>query len=120
MYGSNYPNYGCNIFNHSPFWRIPYPEVDTQYFQQAALTFQALMEDASQLTNALADNTNLAHDIMANAQENNLQRVEELVQSTGVKGKVDVRYNPDGIHFEMSSHVSGVDCCKPNMAINWR
>ncbi|MFD2046530.1 hypothetical protein ACFSTA_19505 [Ornithinibacillus salinisoli] len=100
--------------------RQQYLNVDPDLFFKSAGAFKELLGDASVILNKLSEDENLAYQIMEAAQQNNKEKVEELIKSTGVKGTVDVDYNPDGIKLNMLSKVEETDCCKLTMALRWR
>ncbi len=108
----------------SPFFygwgREQYPEVDAEMFSESAKAFQSLMKDASKILDHLAESKTFAHDVMAAAQEDKKQLVEQLLKSTGVKSKVDVTYNPDSIHLHLHTKVHGTECCALTMVLRWR
>lgn len=96
-----------------------YPAVDPTVFNESAVAFQKLLKEASIVLNKLADSKDFAGEVMSAAQESNMQKVEELIESTGVHSKVDVSYNPDGIRLEMKNKVEDTDCCHLTMALKW-
>ncbi len=102
----------------STYYRT-YPDVDPTQFKKSAESFQRLMNDASQIFERLAQSEEFAFEVMQAAQVDDVQRVQELVESTGVHGNVDIDYNPDGLTLEMHSQVEGSDCCILTMVIRW-
>lgn len=97
-----------------------YPDIDSTLFFESAGAFRKLMEDAIIVLDKLSDSKEFAYKVMYAAQHNELEEVERLIKSTGVQGKVDVSYNPNGITLEMASDVEGTQCCTLRMAIRWR
>ncbi|WP_066175724.1 hypothetical protein [Bacillus marinisedimentorum] len=100
--------------------RQQYPDVDPELFSESAQAFQVLMKDAGKILDKLAESKMFAHDVMAAAQEDKKQKVEQLIQSTGVMSKVVVTYNPDSIHLQFHSRVHGTECCALTMVLRWR
>lgn len=105
---------------YTPPERRQYPEVDPTLFHQSAGSFKLLMEDADIILNKLTESKEFARKIMSNAQQNETDKVKNLIQSTGVKETVHVHYNPDAITFELVSKVEQSDCCKLVMTLRWR
>jgi hypothetical protein len=99
--------------------RPEYPDVDATLFNKSAATFRQLIRDASTVLDRLADSKHFAHEVMSAAQISNTSKVEELIQSTGVKSKVDTTFNPDGITMVFQDKVDDTDCCKLTMTIRW-
>lgn len=97
-----------------------YPPVDPTTFHQSANEMTILMNDASIVLNRLADSTDFAKKVMSAAQESDIEEVKNLIQSTGIKSLVNVKFNPDNIRLEFSSRIKEVECCKLQIAIKWR
>jgi hypothetical protein len=80
---------------------------------------QILMKEANVVLNKLAESKPFAKKIMYAAQHSNIKEVEMLIQSTGIKSKVDTSFNPDGINLKLSSKVGSMDCCHLTIALRW-
>ncbi|MTW86145.1 hypothetical protein F3157_10800 [Virgibacillus dakarensis] len=105
---------------HFPAIRQQYPEADPTLFHESAGAFKQLMKVGTVLLNKLTASKEFAQQVMDAAQRGDKEKVKQLIQSTGIKEKVDVDYNPDGITFNMFSKVEKVDCCKLAMSLRWR
>ncbi|WP_188455524.1 hypothetical protein [Virgibacillus oceani] len=111
--------------HHQPVQYVPYvrpdfPDVNPNFFHESAGAFRQLLNDAAIILNKLADSREFAYKVMDAAQKNELDKVEELIRSTGIKGDIEVNYNPDGINLKMGSKIEDTECCKLDMAIRWR
>lgn len=95
------------------------PDVDAKKFNESAITFRGLIKDASKVLDRLADSMEFAHDIMSAAQISDTLKVEKLIESTGIKSKVEPKYNPDGLTMIFHDEVENTDCCKLQMTLRW-
>lgn len=96
-----------------------YPEVDPTLLEQSAKSMQNLMREASLVLNKLADSKSFASKIMSAAQHSNMDEVDRLIQSTGIKSKVKTSFNPDGINMKFSSSIGQTECCHLTIALRW-
>ncbi|WP_099159109.1 hypothetical protein [Virgibacillus ndiopensis] len=103
-----------------PYVRPDFPEVNPSFFHESAGAFRKLLNEAAIILNKLADSEQFAYKVMDAAQKNELDKVEKLIESTGIQGDIDVSYNPDGINLKMGSEIENTECCKLEMAIRWR
>ncbi|MFT4412977.1 hypothetical protein ACLM5H_03860 [Fredinandcohnia humi] len=95
------------------------PAVDPTLFSESAISMQTLMKDASLVLAHLADSKAFAQKVMTAAQASNLDEVNRLLKSTGVKSKVNASFNPDGINLKLSSKVGTTECCQLTIALRW-
>ncbi|MFD2637957.1 hypothetical protein [Piscibacillus salipiscarius] len=128
-YNPNVPN---NPYYYYPWYdiyqtyqsgRLPngngYPDVDPTVFKESAEAFRDLLNDASGILQKLSESEDFAHQVMDAAQKNDIDRVRELLESTGIHNNVEVDYNPDGITLIMQANVEGADCCHLTMDLRW-
>ncbi|WP_029424973.1 hypothetical protein [Alkalibacillus haloalkaliphilus] len=77
-----------NCFIYSPEFTVEqrqdFPEVDPSKFKESAEAFSHLMADGSLMLNKLLQSDELAFNVMEAAQVNDLERVQQLLQGTGV------------------------------------
>ncbi|MCM3163898.1 hypothetical protein [Metabacillus litoralis] len=104
--------------SYSPSIR-QYPEVDPTLLEQSAKSMQKLMKEASLVLNKLADSKDFATKVMSAAQQSNKKEVDKLIQSTGIKSKVNTTFNPDGINMRLSSAIGEAECCHLTIALRW-
>ncbi|MFD1738496.1 hypothetical protein ACFSCX_18400 [Bacillus salitolerans] len=97
-----------------------FPEVDVTLFNESANAFKRLMRDASIVLDALAGSKHFDFELMSAAQVSDKKKVDQLIQSTGIKSKVDTTYNPDGITLNFQESVKNTECCKLTMKLRWR
>lgn len=96
-----------------------FPEVDPTLFEQSAKSMQVLMKEASLVLNKLAQSKDFASKVMYAAQQSNMNEVNKLIKSTGIKSKVKTSFNPDGIHLNLSSSIGGAECCQLTVSLRW-
>ncbi|WP_226527398.1 hypothetical protein [Metabacillus niabensis] len=96
-----------------------FPEVDPTLFEQSAKSMQVLMKEASLVLNKLAQSKNFASKVMYAAQQSNMNEVNKLIKSTGIKSKVKTSFNPDGIHLNLTSSIGGAECCQLTVSLRW-
>lgn len=101
-----------------PEIRRQYPKVDPTLFHQSAETFKQLMKDGNVLLNKLSESREFAGNVMDAAQRGDQNKVKQLIHSAGIKERVEVRYTPDGITFDMYSDKG--QCCKLAMSLRWK
>lgn len=116
---SHFPIYPYINLRNGQLYR-PYPPVDPTFFTESAGAMQQLMKEASIILQRLSESKQFASEVMSAAQEGKMEKVEELLKSTGVHSGVDVDYNPDGINLKLSSSVDGADCCHLTIALRWK
>lgn len=119
---NGFPIRQLNMVPYNYFYQQPirqYPDVDASLFEQSAKSMQILMKEANLVLNKLAESKPFAKKIMYAAQHSNIKEVEMLIQSTGIKSKVDTSFNPDGINLKLSSKVGSTECCHLTIALRW-
>jgi hypothetical protein len=129
MYYYQYPHpkyYARNVYypvyNHyfPSYYSRPYPHVDPTVFTESAGAMQNLMKEASIILQKLSESKEFAAEVMGAAQEGKMEKVEQLLKTTGVHARVAVDYTPDGINLKMASDVDGSDCCHLTIGLRWR
>ncbi|WP_223701502.1 hypothetical protein [Sutcliffiella deserti] len=116
--GSYLPVYPA-YYGPNPSFR-PYPEVDPTVFTESAVKMQSLMKEASQILQKLSESKEFASSVMNAAQEGKMEKVEELLKSTGIHSKMEINYTPDGINLKLSSAPGETDCCHLTIALRWK
>lgn len=97
----------------------PYPEVNPSLFKSSAQKAIALMQDANLVMSKITSSTSFSRDLMSAAQESNQKEVERLIQSTGIKKKPKITYNPDGITMNFTDFVGDRECCHIITELRW-
>lgn len=119
----NYFSYPAQQYFYQPsqqYYRQQYPDVDPTLFNESAVSMQNLMKEASLVLNQLAESKSFAKKVMTAAQKSDIEELERLIKSTGIKSKVDTSVNPDGINLKLISKIHGADCCNLTIALRWR
>jgi hypothetical protein len=94
-----------------------YPPIDTKILASSAADFRALIKDASQLLDKLAEQP-YAHQLMAAAQAGNHHEVDRLIKQAGHESNMTARYTPSGIVITASPKVEA-PCCSLVMTLKW-
>ncbi|SEQ51890.1 hypothetical protein [Piscibacillus halophilus] len=116
----NYPWHDIyRTYHTGHFPRQEYPEVDPSLFKESAEAFREILYDASGILQRLSESEDFAFQVMDAAQKDDVERVRQLLESTGIHNKVEVDYNPDGIKMTMQTEVEGADCCHLTMDLRW-
>ncbi|BDG37283.1 hypothetical protein ABET52_18265 [Saccharococcus caldoxylosilyticus] len=102
-----------------PYMVRQYPPVNPALFSQSAATAQTLMNDASTILKKLAESKSFATSVMAAAQEGKTKEVSRMIQSLGIKSKVDLYFNPDGIRLTLSPPPGAFLCCQLVIGLRW-
>lgn len=89
-------------------------------FNESAIAFKILLQEASIILDHLADSKEFAAKIMGAAQISDMKEVDRLILTTGIKSNFKTSVNPDGMHLKLWSDVKGSECCKLDLAIRWR
>lgn len=100
--------------------RPSFPPVNPGHLNDSANESRKLMVEASKLLDRLATSKDFATALMEAAQRSETAEVERLIRSIGITSRVDVKYNPDGLHVEFKAEVGGVECCRLVIALRWR
>jgi hypothetical protein len=103
-----------------PYQRQPYPNVDANLLHQSANVTKVLMKDASTILEKLSESKEFDAQLMYAAQVSDMKEVNRLINSIGVKSKVEVHFTPDGLRLEFTSKVEPLDCCRLLIALRWR
>ncbi|MDQ0351184.1 hypothetical protein J2R98_000987 [Alkalibacillus filiformis] len=117
-------NVSLNCYVYSPEiicdqQRQEFPEVDPLKFMESAEAFSHLMADGSLMLDQLSQSDELAFEVMEAAQVNDLERVQQLLQGTGVEHDLDVEFTPSGITIKMRTSANAGDCCVLTMLLRW-
>jgi hypothetical protein len=78
-----------------------------------------LMKDASIIIGKLAHSSSFARHVMSLAQEGKTKQVQQMFQSLGVRSKLDIYFNPDGIRLALSPISNMPHCCQLAIALRW-
>lgn len=97
-----------------------YPPVDPSLFNQSANETKKLMEDASLVLNKLAESKEFDEQLMDFAQRSDMEEVQRLISSVGVKSNVKVNFNPDGFRLVFASNIENTECCQLTINLRWR
>jgi hypothetical protein len=107
--------------SYYPQHRQPdYPAVDANLLYQSANVTKILMKDASTVLDKLSASKEFDAQLMYAAQVSDKEEVNRLINSIGVKSKVQVHFTPDGLRLEFTSQVEPLDCCRLFIALRWR
>ncbi|WP_226666575.1 hypothetical protein [Metabacillus litoralis] len=96
-----------------------FPDVDSTLLEKSAKAMRNLMKEASIVLNKLADSKTFANKVMYAAQQSNMDEVNRLIQSTGIKSIVKTSFTPDGINMKLSSSYDNIECCHLTIALRW-
>lgn len=110
-----YPFYHTNqtVYLADPFpVQNSFPPVNTEKLHISAERFQLLIRDARLLTDKIVSDPSFASDLMNAAQLSDQERVDKLIESTGIRIKTKTYYSPTGIQIEFDSTEQGESCCK--------
>lgn len=118
-YHENYRNY-YQQQQYDPYREQGYfPPVDTAGFSKSAHQFQALMQQASLLINAIVNSKDFANQLMSAAQSSNQKKVEQLIKSTGIKIKIQVKFTPTAIQIYLDNSTEEIACCSMLVGLRW-
>lgn len=109
--------------HHHPYINRPkveYPPVDTTLFNESAVAFQLLMREADKIINKIVSSNKFATELMTAAQMSNKEKVNQLIQSTGVSNKVKTSFNPDALRLYLTADAKDSECCQLTMILRWR
>lgn len=111
------------LFFHKKHARIdtarPYPEVNATLFKTSAQKAILLMEDANLVMTKITSSTSFSSDLMAAAQQSQQTEVERLIQSTGIKKKPKITFNPDGLTMNFVDYAGDKECCHIITQLRW-
>lgn len=104
-----YPNYTCR----------QYPDVNPGMFMSSAKDMAILMNDASHLLAQMVKSKKFSLDLMSAAQQSKMDKVEQMIKSTGIKNIPKVAYTPDGLSLHFDSGKAYNECCKLTLKLRW-
>lgn len=102
-----------------PYTLRQYPPINPTLFLQSAATAQMLMNDASIILKRLASSKTFATSVMSAAQEGKKKEVQRMIEALGIKSKVELYFNPDGIRFTLSPPPGAFLCCQLVIGLRW-
>jgi hypothetical protein len=102
-----------------PYMIRQYPPINPAIFSQSATAAQTIMNDASIILKKLSESKSFAKNVMSAAQEGKTKEVQRMIQSLGIKSKVDLYFNPDGIRFTLSPPAGAFSCCQLVIGLRW-
>lgn len=117
-----YPFYKPNQYVYNQYSlqaQYSFPPVNTDKLHVSAERFQALIREASLLTNKIVDDPAFAHELMNAAQLSDQDQVDQLILSTGITIRATAYFSPSGIRIEFDSTEQGESCCKLDMRLIW-
>jgi hypothetical protein len=94
----------------------PFPEVDPSKFNEAGLDCQRLMAGSIPFVEKIGNSKEFAKQLISAAQESKHEEVDRLIKEAGVPGKVQTKFNPDGILLEISNND---EQCGIVLRMNW-
>ncbi|ESU31211.1 hypothetical protein G3A_17690 [Bacillus sp. 17376] len=97
----------------------PYPEVNATLFRTSADKAITLMKDANLVMTKITSSTSFSNELMAAAQQSDQKEVERMIQSTGIKKKPKITYNPDGITMNFVDYAGDKECCHIITQLRW-
>jgi hypothetical protein len=97
----------------------PYPEVNATLFRTSADKAISLMEDANLVMTKITSSDSFSSELMTAAQQSEQKEVERLIQSTGIKKKPKITYNPDGITMNFVDYAGDKECCHIITQLRW-
>ena len=106
------------LFFHKNHAR-PFPEVNATLFKTSAQKAISLMDDANLVMTKITSSTSFSSDLMAAAQQSQQNEVERLIQSTGIKKKPKITFNPDGITMNFVDFAGDKECCHIITQLRW-
>lgn len=114
QYHRNLPYYQTYYSN-----RIP-TQPDPTMFMNSARQTKNLLRDGQLILDKIANSKPFSLEIMRAAQSSNNAKVEELLKSTGIKQKPQIKYSPDGLTVTLINEQNNIDCCHLILKIRWR
>ncbi|MBY0124280.1 hypothetical protein [Bacillus sp. S/N-304-OC-R1] len=97
-----------------------YPTVDPATFMSSAKDMEKIMKDASLLLDKMAASRQFSYELMSAAQASQQQKVNTIINSTGITHIPKVRYTPDGLVLEFQSKNQLLHCCSLTLNLRWR
>ncbi|MGI8315083.1 hypothetical protein [Halobacillus mangrovi] len=88
-------------------------------FKKSATEMHDLMLKADSLMQKLGSSESFAKEVMNAAQQNQQQKVKQLLKSTGLEAEMETNYNPDSLTIKLQSDVNNIDCCHLTIVLRW-
>ncbi|KOP80057.1 hypothetical protein AN957_22465 [Cytobacillus solani] len=109
----------CNYYYSPHNTYRQYQNVDPGMFMTSAKDMAIIMKEASHLLAEMAKSKKFSFDLMTAAQQSKMEKVEQLIKSTGIKVIPKVTYTPDGLNLHFDSGKDYNDCCKLTLKLRW-
>ncbi|UOQ92060.1 hypothetical protein MUO14_16365 [Halobacillus shinanisalinarum] len=98
----------------------PYPEVNTDTFQQSLQAYQTLFEHGKIVINQLMASPGMRQRLMQAAQRDDHEEVDRVIKSTGVPSVVETSYTPSSVTFTLHADADSFqNCCTLTMNLVW-
>ena len=95
------------------------PAIDTTKFKNSANRTASYLTEALRIANQISTSQNLARQIMAASEFNNLSEVNRLLLSTGIRIAPSIYYDPEGIRLVFADKQTSPPCCEVGVVIRW-
>ncbi|KPH71762.1 hypothetical protein AFL42_14315 [Oceanobacillus caeni] len=96
-----------------------YPPVDTEQLDKSVHKFQDLMKQANLLLAKLAEDPVFAKELMSAAQQSKSEKVNKMIESTGITIDVKTSFTPTGIRIILNNSEIAGQCCNLLIALRW-
>lgn len=103
-----------------PVYLREFPEVNPNQFIHSAKNSLDLLTDAQLLLNKINSSNVFSKNMMQAAQMSHTEEVDKLIQTTGIKTRPKISYNPDGITFTFDHKSTPPHCCLLSIQLKWR
>ncbi|UOR13824.1 hypothetical protein [Halobacillus amylolyticus] len=104
-----------------PYLRTnPYPQVNTDNFQQSLQAYHKLFEHGKIVINRLMASPEMRQQLMQAAQRDDQETVDRVIKSTGIPGVIETSYTPSSVTFTLYADADSFqNCCTLTMNLVW-
>ncbi len=113
------PMYRNNLIQSTVRQQNQYPPVDTEQLDKSVHKFQDLMKQANLLLAKLAEDPVFAKELMSAAQQSKSEKVNKMIESTGITIDVKTSFTPTGIRIILNNSEIAGQCCNLLIALRW-
>lgn len=96
-----------------------FPTIDPNLFIQSAQQMKNLLADVSTVLNKISSSRSFAVDLMNAAQRSEMEKVKQMIKSTGITHIPKIYYNPTSLKLEFQSLTKQFQCCQLSVNIRW-
>lgn len=96
-----------------------FPPVDATMFIQSAQRMNVLLTDVTTVLNKITSSHSFAINLMNAAQQSDMDKVKQMIKSTGIKHIPIIQYTPSSLSLDFYAANKQTQCCQLSINLRW-